>query len=279
MSHDAPTHLDLFSGIGGFALAAQWAGFRTVGFCEIEPYCQALIKERFGACSDSEQSGLEGIAGKGLPSSRRPSVKSPRIHSDIFTLSGTSYLGVDLITGGFPCQPFSVAGKRRGAADDRAIWPQMLRVIAEARPSWVLAENVPGIINMELDRVLSDLGAVGYSVGTLVIPACAADAKHRRYRVWIMGHADQGGIRRAGTPWEQGHTAFASQTQPDTGCELLERWSGEPAQGPTQWIPEPAVGRVAHGVPRRVDRLKGLGNAIVPQVAYQILREIRKLIG
>ena len=116
-----------------------------------------------------------------------------KIHSDISDFAGTAYRGVSLITGGFPCQPFSVAGKRGGAADDRAIWPQMFRVISEARPAWVLGENVPGIIPMELDNVCYlDLEGIGYATRTFVIPACAVDARHRRDRVWVVGRRIMG---------------------------------------------------------------------------------------
>ena len=99
---------------------------------------------------------------------------------------------VELICGGFPCQPFSVAGDKRGAEDDRALWPEMLRVIREVGPAWVIGENVAGIINMELDNVLSDLEDSGYSCQTFVIPACAVDARHKRDRVWIMAYANSG---------------------------------------------------------------------------------------
>jgi site-specific DNA-cytosine methylase len=110
-----------------------------------------------------------------------------RLFEDIRSLDGSEFAGVSLITGGFPCQPFSCAGKRRGTADDRHLWPEMLRVIAEARPAWVLGENVAGIINMELDTVLSDLEGIGYACRPFVIPACGVDARHRRNRVWIVG--------------------------------------------------------------------------------------------
>jgi len=205
-----PTHLDLFSGIGGFAIAAKAAGFETIGFCEIEPYAQQILKEKFGAvmadagCVDSARwraarqvVGSSGDSEKEtqewerVRNSTGDGGKALRLHRDIFALNGTDYAGVSLITGGFPCQPFSVAGKRRGKEDDRAIWPQMLRVIKEARPTLVLAENVPGIINMELDNALSDLEAIGYTTGTITVPACAVDARHRRDRVWIMAHCNE----------------------------------------------------------------------------------------
>ena len=156
------THLDLFSGIGGFALAARWAGFETVQFVEYEPYAQKVLAKNF----------------PGVP-----------IAGDIFEFDATKFLGVGLVTGGFPCQPFSQAGKRLGSEDDRAIWPQMLRVIREARPTWVLGENVSGIITMELDNVLSDLEGEGYTTQTLIIPATGVDARHRRERVWIVANS------------------------------------------------------------------------------------------
>ena len=157
------THLDLFSGIGGFALAAKWAGFETVQFVEYEPYAQKVLAKNF----------------PGIP-----------IHGDIYEFDATEYLGVTLITGGFPCQPFSHAGKRLGTADDRAIWRQMLRVIQDARPTWVLGEIVSGLIQMELDTVLFDLENEGYAAQSFVLPAVAKDARHRRDRVFIVAHSN-----------------------------------------------------------------------------------------
>src|SRR5262249_32088923 len=119
---------------------------------------------------------------------RKSETQTP-ITSDIRDLDGRDFYGVTIITGGFPCQPFSCAGKRRGKEDDRHLWPEMLRVIKEVRPAWMLGENVAGIINMELDSVLSDLENAGYATRTLAIPACAVDAKHRRMRVWIVAHS------------------------------------------------------------------------------------------
>jgi DNA (cytosine-5)-methyltransferase 1 len=335
--NERPTHIDLFTGVGGFAIAAGWAGFRTVAFCEIDPYCQALIKERFGAVmADANSSGqrrsdasheVDRPALQGRRTSRNESGQGcpPRLYGDIRTIDGTRYRGADLLTGGFPCQPFSVAGKRTGAADDRFLWPEMLRVINEARPAWVLGENVAGIVQMELDRVLSDLENLGYSCWPLVIPACAVDARHRRDRVWIVGHAEcskRWAHNEPGGYCEQGHhsqrqaasrTVKPSEAVADGGKPGLAQRQEQPARKeqlatqrggnplrhserapsdilaercgprgatcePSLWEPEPNVGRVAHGVSKRVDRLKGLGNAIVPQVAYEILRTIRALI-
>ena len=157
--------LDLFSGIGGFSLGLEAAGMETVAFCERDPFCQAVLHKHW---------------------------PNTPIHSDITELDGYEYKGtVELVCGGFPCQPFSVAGNRQGAEDDRALWPEMLRVIREVQPTWVVGENVTGIINMELDSVLSDLEAEGYATQTFVLPACAVDAKHRRDRVWIIAYHEQ----------------------------------------------------------------------------------------
>ena len=138
---------------------------QTVAFCENDKFCQKVLAKHW------------------------PDIP---IHENIEELDGRQYRGtVDLVCGGFPCQPFSVAGQQRGAEDDRALWPEMLRVIREVEPAWVIGENVSGIINMELDNVLSDLENSGYSCQTFVIPACAVDAPHRRDRVWIIAsHAN-----------------------------------------------------------------------------------------
>lgn len=157
-------HIDLFSGIGGFALACRWNGIETVQFVEIDPFCQKVLNKNF----------------PGVP-----------IHDDIKTFK---YDGDPpfILTGGFPCQPFSCAGKRRGKEDDRYLWPEMLRVVSEAKPRWVIGENVAGFINMGLDQCVSDLENQGYEVQAFVIPACAVGAPHRRDRVWICAHAVNG---------------------------------------------------------------------------------------
>ena len=218
---------------------------------------------------------------------------SCEIISDIRNLDGRDFTGVTLITGGFPCQPFSQAGKRRGKEDDRHLWPEMLRVIAQARPAWVLGENVVGIVSMELDAVLSDLESIGYAVWPAIIPACGVDAPHKRNRVWIVAHAEATEQLRSRDSWAR-RDGFADPGQDvaDSKQPGLEGYndgdasaiaakafgtnsgSGSFSDGHCRWEPEPDVGRVAHGVPNRVDRLKALGNAIVPAVAYQILKAI-----
>ena len=160
-------HLSLFSGIGGLDLAAEMAGMHTVGQCELADYPTKVLEKNW------------------------PDVPRWR---DIRTLTMESFYErtglrtVDVISGGFPCQPFSVAGKRRGTKDDRYLWPEMLRVISELRPAWVVGENVAGIVNMALDQALSDLESIGYTCQAFIIPACAVDAQHRRDRCAIIAN-------------------------------------------------------------------------------------------
>ena len=274
MSEDRRTHLDLFSGIGGFALAAGWAGFETIAFCEREPFPRRVLRKHW------------------------PDVP---IIEDVQDLDGRDYRGTALLTGGFPCQPYSHAGKRRGKEDDRHLWGEMARIISEARPRWVLGENVVGLISMGLDEVLSDLEGMDYASEAVVVPACAVDAHHRRDRVWIIGSRNvedtqgnrgrQAKLRRQ----ESSRSSFSSEDVPDPnggrfkGGEKFNRQPKQPGkqtcQGrhlmrhcmerPERWIIEPDVGRVAHGIPDRIHRLRGLGNAIVPQVAFEILRLMR----
>ena len=171
------THLSLFSGIGGLDLAAEMAGFRMVGQCEWAD-CPTKVLEKHW-----------------------PDVPRWR---DIRTLKGESFhektglRTVDVISGGFPCQPFSVAGKRRGKEDDRYLWPEMLRVISELRPAWVVGENVAGIVNMALDQVYADLENEGYSVQAFIIPACAVGAPHRRDRCAIIANRYGAGLQAQG---------------------------------------------------------------------------------
>ena len=248
------THLDLFSGIGGFALAARWNGIQTVGFAEIEPYACRLLKHHW------------------------PDVPN---YGDIRNIRG---LNAWLVTGGFPCQPFSSAGKRTGKTDDRYLWPEMGRVIADVRPAWVLAENVPDLDGVALDDVLADLESIGYETAPPIeIPAAAVGAPHKRNRLWIVAHANSGRQQertKLDGEEEQAasdrnpcgkHTDRRGNTVAHADRQSMERtpiaW-----QERNPWATEPAVGRVANGVSRRVDRLKGLGNAIVPQIAANLIR-------
>ena len=223
-------HLDLFSGIGGFALAAKWCGWKTIGFSEIEPYAIRTLQSNW------------------------PTVRN---HGDICKMRGVE---CDIITGGFPCQPYSVAGKKLGSSDPRNLWPQMLRVIRESRPAWVIGENSPNIRTMALDKIISDLEAEGFSCQTFDIPACGVGAWHKRSRYWVVAYCERNDNRGGDCPrwrvWKQE--------------EITEMGAGENGYGDS----EPAVARMVHGVPNQSHRLRGLGNAIFPQVAYEIMRGI-----
>ena len=196
-------HIDLFSGIGGFSLAASWAGFETILFCDNNKFCQELLKRRFNGevitdtakfrpHNEKDKQELEGTKGNKLDTKQPRSIP---IYGDIRNLDGRKYRGATLLTGGFPCQPFSCAGKRKGKEDDRYLWDEMFRVIREAQPKWVLAENVYGLLTIDngmvFNKVLSDLESIGYEVQPLIIPACAVNAPHRRDRVWIIAYSRQ----------------------------------------------------------------------------------------
>jgi DNA (cytosine-5)-methyltransferase 1 len=232
-------HLDLFSGIGGFALAAQMVGgIKTAAFCEIDPWARQVLAKNF------------------------PNVP---ICEDVKTLNPKHYGTIDLITGGFPCQPYSTAGKRNGDADARALWPEMLRIIGEAKPRWVLGENVVGFKGVALDAMLDALENLGYSCQTFDIPASSLGAWHRRSRLWIVAHLDGGGwnaqpLLRA--------CPQAGNCADDADCASATQRRENP------WVAEPSMERVVYGLSRKLDklRIKGLGNAIVPQVAAEILR-------
>jgi DNA (cytosine-5)-methyltransferase 1 len=270
-------HLDLFSGIGGFALAASWVWgeeHEIAGFCEIDPYCRKVLKKHW---------------------------PDAPVYPDIKELKGEIFNAIELITGGFPCQPFSCAGKQRGAEDDRYLWPEMFRIIREIQPRWIIIENNPPIINMELDNILSDLEVEGYAWEPFIIPACAVDAPHKRMRVWILAnnHKIDGNISgfHKGEISQQPETGIQINTIANgqseglqngrqTGIEKSQgKKNGEMAQPGSErcncarWPIEPGVGRVANGIPSRVDRIKGLGNAIVPQVAAVLMRAIKQIDG
>jgi len=339
--------IDLCTGIGGFSLGLTWAGMTCVGQVEIDTYCNKILQKHW------------------------PEVMR---WQDIKTLDPRELPATDLICGGYPCQPFSLAGKRGGADDDRHLWPYVSSIIGHVKPAWCLFENVAGHISMGLDEVLSDLENQGYTAQPLVIPACAVNAPHRRDRVWIVAWNANGAVKHKRTVREvfgdkQGSDATGvcqsvspnangkriskcreeihciekrencatgeerrAYVRPETGGhsdEVLSdtnsqrrqerdiaavngkagRLDGSFAQGVLPdngerqyglgdrreteiietaeigsyltrrnalddigewWNSESGLGRVADGVPRRVDRLRALGNAVVPQVVYMI---------
>lgn len=289
----------LFAGIGGFDLGFERAGMVCEWQVEINPFCQRVLSKHW------------------------PEVNR---YGDIRECGAWNLSAVDVVCGGYPCQPHSIAGKRKGAADDRDLWPEYRRIIAELRPRWVVGENVPGIRTTILDQVLSDLDGLDYATGTIVVPACAFDAPHIRERVFVLAHAERserGQGEPAGnvTDWETAGrieaTGWIGASGADGGARYVadaERggWNGRTGQsgkrrgvepenggsavdapnpggaglsqskpeweyaGPIAqcnwWAVEPPVGRVAHGVPGRVDRLRALGNAVVPQAIEWIGR-------
>jgi DNA (cytosine-5)-methyltransferase 1 len=308
--------LDLFSGIGGFSLGLEATGhFETAAFCEIDPYCKQVLKKHW------------------------PDVP---IFDDIRQLKGTDIGTIDIITGGYPCQPFSVAGKQKAEQDPRHLWPEYFRLIQELRPTWVIGENVSGHIKLGLDSVLEDLASEGYSTRTFSISAASIGANHKRERIWTVAYSNDSRDRTSQhetnsnrekinegwqeqsfsepsrqsedvensrrTLWQRGQ--FSKENEDEIGKENANQFerssstskidvantdskrlqrqresssqfnkkfttskSSEERQkglGGKWWESEPRVGRVAHGIPKRVDRLKTLGNAVVPHIPYYI---------
>ena len=278
------THFSLFSGIGGLDLAAEWAGFRTVGQVEYANYPFRVLRQRFG--------------------------RMPRWR-DIRDVTGEAIIercGVPtVISGGFPCQPHSLAGKRLASCDERDLWGELARVVREVKPQWFVGENVAGLRSSEsgrfFGRVLRDLAEMGYTVGWGSWEAADAGAPHHRERVFIVAHspnlryssrADRGSQReRVALSSEQGQdTDIWSEPRrrcadvpnpygdrreerdlaPGGGEAEFPPWNADPVGG--LWLSEPSVGRVADGIPSRLDRLKCLGNAVVPQQAFPIFQAI-----
>ena len=314
-------HLDLFSGIGGFSLGLESAGLvETVAFCDFDKYCQQVLNKNF---PDVPVYG---------------DVKE--LNHDKLRADGINQ--IDIITGGYPCQPFSVAGRKKGEQDPRHVWPEMFRLIKELRPTWVIGENVGGHIKLGLDTVLENLESEGYSARTFSISASSVGANHKRERVWIVANSRRSVGRKQSSRNSEGTGLWSFETpewSTDTnqiarsseGAEIMadstsERLEGkfrsklqgtgegltdssetidcencdatnsdcprlkeqrrsftteeenETSQCGRWWNVEPNVGRVAHGVPKRVDRLKCLGNSVVPQIPYMIGLAIKETI-
>jgi len=316
-------HLDLFSGIGGFSLGLESAGLvQTVAFCDFDKYCQQILKKNFPDVhiyGDVKELNYDKLKTDGIDT-------------------------IDIITGGYPCQPFSVAGSQKGEQDSRHVWPEMFRLIQELRPTWVIGENVGGHIKLGLDTVLENLESEDYSTRTFSISASSIGANHKRERVWVVansrrssGREQSSGDKESFGLWsfetserstntsetagsseraetmadtesqggrEPGHVdkekrnkqSSATQSQScssdvadtnskrgclrKTGCknakDVGQSSRGEETLG--WWDVEPDVGRVAHGVPQRVDRLKCLGNSVVPQIPFLIGLAIKETI-
>lgn len=271
-------NLDLFSGIGGFSLALDrvWHEEKNEHiFVEWDDFCTAVLKKHWPKAeyhkdirqfvADTHRARIGTPDGETIPHRAKNSEKRKHAQSE-------SRRHVDLITGGFPCQPFSQAGRRKGTDDDRYLWPAMLECISLFKPRWVIAENVSGLATwndgLVFETVCSDMEKEGYTVQPFRIPACAVGAPHRRDRWWFVAQD---------TKRERGSGRMESDGQ------VLERGESEAKDArpswEENWIEVAArLCRVDDGVPRRMDRnprLKALGNAIVPQVAEEIMKAIK----
>ena len=291
-------HAALFNGIGGFQLAAQWMGWENVMSCEIDDFGNRVTKYYWPDCIQ---------------------------HGDIKKTDFTIYRGqIDILTGGFPCQPYSAAGKRLGKEDDRHLWPEMLRAIREIQPSWVVGENVRGLTNwnggMVFDEVQADLEAEGYEVTPFLLPACAVNAPHRRDRIWFVAYSSSYGHKsgRLGKDRPAQTKSIEQQKEreriwpniggiseqifiADTrnqglqGSEINGSTEGIRKDGnqfftgclPSTWQNFPTQSPICNGDDGLSSRLDGItfpkwrsesikagGNAIVPQVVYQIFKAI-----
>jgi DNA (cytosine-5)-methyltransferase 1 len=283
-------HLDLFSGIGGFSLGLEaTGGFETKAFCDIEKYPRQVLQKHWPHVKqyeDIKELNYERLKADGIDS-------------------------IDIITGGYPCQPFSVAGRKKGEEDPRHLWPEYFRLVKELRPTWVIGENVSGHIKLGLDTVIEDLESEDYSVRPFSISASSIGANHQRERIWILAHSRRSQWPRAefrGENENETRKENANQFErssstsevdvANTNDERLQRqWqsrnqftprfnssreSSEEGQGTVGqgwWESEPNMGRVAHGIPKRVDRLKSLGNSLVPQIPYYIGKTILEVMN
>ena len=238
-------HLSLFNGIGGFQLAAHWAGWNNVAHVEIDDFCNKVVAKHF-------------------PESQ--------CFKDIKQFDGKQFKGsVDVISGGFPCQPYSLAGKRKGTEDDRHLWPEMLRTIREVQPGWVVGENVYGLVNWNggvvFDQVHTDLENEGYEVTSYILSSCSINTDHDRRRLFIVAHSSssrlQDEIQQQGRTIKGNKKSSSSFVVPfiETGIDIFR---------------DNKDLRANDGVSNWMDRIKSLGNAIVPQVAYQIFKAINE---
>ncbi len=274
--------LDLFSGIGGFSLGLERAGFQTIAFAEIDPYCSTILSKHWpGVPNLGDVRTIARRTADNLPEDEFGGVECS-IHTgedfgDCACIGTDQFLdeygGPDVICGGFPCQDISNIGKRQGIEGERSgLWLEFARIVSELGPRHVIVENVAALTVRGLDRVLGDLAALGYDAEWHCIPAAYVGAPHRRDRVWIM--ADAVGARL------EGHAGYgeAIRQQIEDGPARAEgvRSGEHPARW---WHPEPRMGRVAHGLPGGLvkRRLTALGNSVVPQIPEVIGRAIMHL--
>lgn len=224
----------LFSGIGGMDLGLERAGMQVLWQVENDPYCSRVLAKHW-------------------PGVRR--------YGDIREVRGDELEPVDLIAGGFPCQPVSIAGKQLGQDDARWLWPEFARLIGAVRPRFVLVENVPGLLDRGMGDVLGELAGLGFDAEWSIIPACALGAPHTRERLFIVAHANgEPGAARMGSWNKRGWP--------------IQPGNGGASQGSAWMAPDPRIYRMVDGIPDWMERLRGLGNAVVPQVAEWIGRRL-----
>lgn len=255
--------LDLFSGIGGFSLSAKWAlkeHVNTIGFCEIDEYCHAVLQKHF----------------KNVP-----------IYGDVRELTPRkiNYKKVDIVTGGFPCQDISMAGKGAGIEGERSgLWKEMFRIIRQCEPRWAIIENVSALTHRGLTVVLNDLAKAGYDAEWQCIQAREVGARHKRERIWIVAYPSSlrlqckkkdRKLERERSSKSSGRNGIQKHTS-----SLSKSRLGGVANGIPNWIHEPkGVPRVGKMIPDREGRIKAMGNSIVPQIPYLIFKRIGEIEG
>jgi DNA (cytosine-5)-methyltransferase 1 len=243
--------IELFAGIGGIALAAEWAGIETVAFCEREPFCQKVLNKHW------------------------PDVP---IFDDVRTLNKDvleqrGIKEIDLISGGFPCQPYSIAGKKQGSEDERALWDEMFRIIKEIRPRWVVGENVDNFTRMDdFEKANANLESIGYQVESFIIPASAVGAPHRRNRVFMVGYSF------SESELQTDKTTGTIGSNRETRESIAGKFRGKVAR--TYWqANQPPICGMDDGISKELDknRLIALGNAVVPQQIYPVFKTIMEI--
>lgn len=236
-------HGSLFSGIGGFDLAASWMGWENIFQVEIDPFCQKVLEKNF------------------------PSVTR---YGDIKEFDGTKYRGaIDVLSGGFPCQPFSYSGRRKGKEDDRYLWPEMLRVIGEVKPTFIVGENVSGSWEL-VDEICSGLEHRGYTTEPFGVEAASVGADHKRFRYWFTAYSSS--LRLEGSIQEDASNKKLLGIRQSNSFSRSSIGSGVDLQRSDEHL------RRDNGVPNWTHRIKGLGNAIVPQVAFEIFKAIEQTV-
>jgi DNA (cytosine-5)-methyltransferase 1 len=299
------THYDLLAGIGGFSYAIDTifneSHIKHI-FCEWEAFPTAVLKKHwpeaiyYGDIADLvTDTASQRQSGQGQY--RRPVHSTSEANRKTTPTTGDNSRGITIVTGGFPCQPFSQAGRRKGTSDDRYKWPEMFAVVQNVRPDWVIAENVRGLVawndGMVLETVCADLESEGYEVQPLVIPACAVGAPHRRDRVWIVARSESERDRRVAGNERRMEKRLVEPPKSQGGkvrgegercTELGGFWQDDWREvafatchdGVDDGLPRSMDGTTISASRHRKERLKACGNAIVPQIAMEIFRAIKQ---